>query len=204
MIKKIEKISFATLLLLAMALTALAFVAKGCVGYYRDVSARKSGRLVTYTLSVEDFRCDGMRLTEDGWQTTDGDPQMIYSVNGLFTGIAYTADCRIYPGDVILYYSASPDADFSRQYRMYVSQDKTDLTQFRGKISPVYAADVRLDPTTLGGNVIDFGQIVINPPYTLADYLAVTPYTVLMFGIYSLLLAAILRFVQEFFTKKFE
>lgn len=204
MIKKIEKISFPVILLLAMVLTAMGFAAKGCIEYRADLSARKNGSLVTKQLTVADFTTDGMREKDGQWQTTDGDSQMIYSPDGMFTGLAFTADYLVYPGDIILYYTTQPGADYSAKNRLYVSQDTDNPQLFSCSMPATYVADIRLDPTTLAGNLIDFDTITINPPLTSADYLAVTPYTVLMFGIYSLLLAAILRFVQEFFTKKFE
>ena len=204
MIKKIEKISFPVILLVAMALTAMGFAAKGCAEYHADLSARKNGSLVTKQLTVADFTTDGMREKDGQWQTTDGDSQMIYSTDGMFTGITFTADYLVYPGDIILYYTTQPGADYSAKNRLYVSQDTDTPHLFRCSMPATYVADIRLDPTTLAGNLIDFDTITLNPPLTSADYLAVTPYTVLMFGIYSLLLAAVLRFVQEFFTKKFE
>ncbi len=204
MIKKIEKIPFVVLLLAAFVTTALAFVVKGGVNWHKETSARKDGSLVTIDMAVEDFVIDGMRQSGDSWQTTDGDPKMMCNISGGFTGISFKADYLVYPGDIILYYLTQPGEGFSQQKRLYVSQDKDDRTIYHCSMPATYVVDIRLDPTTIAGNVIDFDSVTINPPLTLADYLAVTPYNLLMWGIYSLLLAAIFHFVQEFFTKKFE
>lgn len=204
MIKKIEKIPFIALLLAAFVTTALAFVIKGGVNWYKETSARKDGTLATIDMAVEDFVVDGMRQSGDSWQTTDSDPKMMCNISGDFTGITFKADYLVYPGDIILYYFTQPGEGFSPRKRLYVSQDKDNPAVYHCSMPATYVVDIRLDPTTIAGNVIDFDYITINPPLTLADYLAVTPYTLLMWGIYSLLLAAIFRFVQEFFTKKFE
>ena len=204
MIKKLEKISFSLILAVAMAATAVGFAAKGTVDYCKDVQARKSGNLATVEMAVTDFTVDGIREKDGAWQTTDGDPQMLYPLNGGFTGIAIRADYLVYSGDVIVYYTTAPGTDFSRKNRVYLSQDKNDPQLYTGSIPLTNVADLRLDPTTVAGNMIDFQSIIINPSMSLADYLAVTPYKLLMWAICSLLLAAILRFVQEFFTKKFE
>ena len=204
MIKKLEKMSFSLILLAAVVITGLAFMAKGGFDYYKDVSARKNGSLATSRLAVTDFVVDGMREKDGAWQTTDGDPKMMYNISGMFTGVSFTADYLVYPGDIVLYYFSQPGEGFSPQNRLYVSQDKDNPQLFHCSMRATYVVDIRLDPTTIGGNMIDFDSIIINPPLTLADYLAITPYKLLMWGIYSLLLAAILRFVQEFFTKKFE
>ena len=204
MIKKIEKIPFTVILLASFFVVALAFGIKGGYNYYRETSARKNGTLVTYTLSVEDFVYDGMREKDGAWQTTDGDPKMYFSVNGGFTGVAVNADYMVYPGDIILYYTTVPDSDFSRKNRLYISQSKTEKELYTGSVPVTNVADIRLDPTTVAGNMIEFDSIIINPPHSLTDYLAVQTHNIMMWVIYSLLLAAIFRFVQEFFTKSFE
>ncbi len=204
MIKRAKNIPFTALLLAAFVTVALVFGAKAGFDYYKEATARKNGSLVTYTLSVEDFVYDGMREKNGQWQTTDGDPQMRFAVNGGFTGVEINADYLVYPGDIILYYTTAPGADFSRKNRVYISQDKDNSSLYTGRIPVANVADIRLDPTTVAGNMIDFGQIVINPARTLADYLAITPYHLMMWAVYSLLLGAIFRFVQEFFTKSFE
>lgn len=204
MIKKIEKIPFTALLLTAFITVAVVFGANGCLNYYKEISAGKEGTLVTKQLQVQDFVIDGMREKDGQWQTTDGDPQMHLAVNGGFTGVEFKADYLVYSGDIILYYTTAPGTDFSRKNRVYISQDKNNTHLYTAKIPLTNVADIRLDPTTVAGNMIDFDSIIINPPHSLSDYLTLAPYHLMMWVVYSLLLAAIFRFVQEFFTKSFE
>lgn len=204
MIKKIEKISFAALLFAVFTVTALIFGAKGCLGYYKENSARRNGSLSTLALQRQDFQLCSLVEKDGGLRATDGDPQMHFELNGVFTGIAIKADYAVYPGDIILYYTEVRGADYSSAKMIYVSQDKEDPQLYTGRLPATQVASIRLDPTTIAGNLIDIDSVVINPPLSLADYLSVTPYHLLMWVVYSLLLAAILRFVQEFFTKNFE
>ena len=172
--------------------------------YYKETTARKNGSLVEYKLSVEDFVYDGMRQKNGSWQTTDGDPKMMINISGMFTGITFTADYLVYPGDIILYYFTQPGEGFSPRKRLYVSQDEDNPQLYHCYMPATCVVDIRLDPTTLAGNIIDFDSIVVNPPRALSDYLTITPYHMMMWIVYSLLLGAIFRFIQEFFAKNFE
>ena len=204
MIKKIEKIPFTALLLTAFITVAVVFGADGCLNYYKEISARKEGTLVTKQLQVQDFVIDGMREKDGQWQTTDGDPKLMINISGMFTGIEFTAEYLVYPGDIIRYYFTQPGEGFSPRKRLYVSQNNDNPQLYRCKTPATYVVDIRLDPTTVAGNMIDFDSIIINPPHSLSDYLTPAPYHLMMWMVYSLLLAAIFRFVQEFFTKSFE
>jgi hypothetical protein len=61
---------------------------------------------------------------------------------------------------------------------------------------------IRIDPTTVAGNHLVFSDFVINPEKTLSEYLAFDSYSLMAVGIYTLVLFAVIRFVQDFFTKK--
>jgi len=204
LIKRVKNIPFSILLLVSFVAVALGFAAKGCMNYGKEISARENGSLTTRQMAVQDFVLDGMREKNGQWQTTDGDPKMMVNVSGMFTGISFTADYLVYPGDIILYYFTQPGEGFSPQKRLYVSQDRDNPQLYHCNMPATYVVDIRLDPTTLAGNMIDFDSVTINPPHSMSDYLAVTPYHLMMWVVYSLLLAAILRFVQELFTKSFE
>ena len=204
MIKKLEKISRWQIMVTAALIVALVFAGKGVAGYMAEKSARDSGSLVTTTLSVADFTCDGMKQVDSGWVATDSDPKMVYIHNGAFTSLSLEMDCMVYPGDIILYYTTAPDADFSAQNRIFLVPDVDNPGHYTGTLPMCNVVAVRIDPTSVAGNVLTIGDITLNPQYTIADYLDISTYTILMYMVYTLLLGGILRFVQEFFTKKYE
>ncbi len=202
--KRIEKIRLCQLVLLAAILTALAFAAKGIKDYLAEAAARKNGSMTTLDLQIQDFEQTAFKKVDGGWRTTDTDPQLVYTVNGLVSSVYMEMDSQLYTGNVVVYYTNPGDSAYSAQKRMFLVQDKDNPSCFRGTMPLQQVENIRIDPTSVAGNVLDFGSIVINPQRTLADYFEITAYTVLMYMIYTALLAAILRFIQEFFTKSYE
>lgn len=202
MIKKLENLRRWQIFITAAVIVAMLFAAKGFAGYMAEKSGRDTGRLATTVLSVEDFATDGMKQVATGWQATDSDPKMVYEYNGAVTAVTLKMDYMVYPGDVILYYTTTPGADFSVQKRIFLTPDKASPGCYTGTMPLTDVAAIRIDPSSVAGNVLNFGAITINPPQTMADYFDITAYTILMYMVYTALFGGILRFVQEFFTKK--
>ena len=200
----LKKLKGWQLLLLAAVLTAAIFAAGGIKGYMTETSAIKNGSLVTAQLQPEDFELVAFKPVDGGWRTTDTDPQMIYTVNGLFASIYMEMDSLLYTGDVVLYYTNPGDTAWSRQKRIFLVPDKDNPSCYRGSLPVQDVQAIRIDPGSVGGNLLNFGDIIINPPHTMADYFDISAYTLLMYRVYTLFIGAILRFVQEFFTKSFE
>lgn len=63
---------------------------------------------------------------------------------------------------------------------------------------------IRIDPTMYRGNRLIFSDFEFNNPKSFLDYFAVSYSDVFSFLLYTGLISSILRFIQEFFTKKFE
>lgn len=200
----IRKFRTVHILLLAAVLTAVGFAAMGAKGFMAENAARKDGSLSTIKLQADDFELIAFKPVDDGWRTTDTDPQMIYTVNGSFASIYMEMDSLLYPGDVILYYTNPGDAVWSARKRIFLVPDADNPSCYYGSLPLQTVDSIRIDPTAVGGNLLTFGDIIINPPQTLADYMEISAHTLLMYMIYTALLAAVLRFIQEFFTKSFE
>ena len=200
----IRKFKALHIILLAAVLTTIGFAAMGAKGCMAENSARKNGSLVTTQLQADDFELIAFKPMDGGWRTTDTDPQMTYTVNGSFTSIYMEMDSQLYPGDVILYYTNPGDESWSVQKMIFLVPDGDNPSCYRGSMPLQTVDSIRIDPTSVGGNLLSFGDIIINPPQTLADYMDISAHTVLMYMIYTAFLAAILRFIQEFFTKSFE
>lgn len=204
MIKKFARLSPAKVLLLSVLVSLTVTLSGDIKDYMAEKSARKSGQLVEMCISDNDFKFESMRSRwpEAGWKVTDGDPQLLLEKTMVFTGVEFYMSYSVYPGEMILYYTTpdSPHYSNANMATLYRIVDRPGW--FGAYISATEVTSIRIDPTVMAGNHLVFGDFVINPHKTLADYIAVDGYTVLSVAVYSLALFAIFSFVQDFFTKE--
>ena len=204
MIKKFTQLSSAKLLLAALVVSLAITLSAGIKGYMAEKSARKNGQLVEMHFTDRDFHTESMRSRrpEAGWKVTDSDPQLILDGTMAFTGVEFYMSYSTYPGEMILYYTTAQGDAYSNSNMAVISPVEEKAGWFRADISLTEISSLRIDPTVVAGNHLVFGDFVINPHKTLADYIAVDGYTVLSVAVYTLALFAIFSFVKDFFTKE--
>ena len=203
MIKKLLSLStsvvFAIVVLLTVTLTTL-----GNVKEYMSVkSARDNGRLTEIVLTDKDFQLESMRSREPqkGWKATDGDPQLIYAQDMMFTSLEFYMEYSVYPGEMLLYYSTPQENFYSNDKMAVITPVKGKDGWFGVSIPLTEINSIRIDPTITAGNHMIFGDFVINSQVQLADFMVPDAYAMLSVMLYSLVLFAIFSFIKDFFTK---
>ena len=203
MLKKFTSISNGLLLTLSVLIVVLFTTAGDIREYLVDKSSRDSGQLVEMTFTEESFRKESIRRHRktESWASTDGDPQLILEQQMAFSGIEFYMEYAVYPGEILLYYTTPTHPEYSNANMAVMSPVKGKSGWFTASIPLTEVTSIRIDPTTLAGNLMNYGDFVVNPQKTLTDFLAPDGYTVLSSTIYSLVLFAILSFIKDFFTK---
>ena len=204
MIKKLLSMSTLAVFVLSVLLVTLVTTAGGAKDYMAEKSARNNGELVEIVLTEEDFQKESMRsrAPEKGWKATDGDPQLILNSQMKISYIEFYMEYIMYPGEMLVYYTTPEDTVYSNSKMVVVSPMEGKDGWFCASLPLTEISSLRIDPTSMAGNHLIFGDFVINPEKTLADYIAPDAYTVLSTAIYSLVLFAIFSFVKDFFTKE--
>lgn len=203
MIKKLLSLSTSAIFAIAVLLTVALTTLSGAKEYMAVKSARDNGQLTEVVLTDKDFRLESMRsrAPQEGWKATDGDPQLIYSSQMLFTSLEFYMEYSVYPGEMLLYYSTRQDGVYSNDKMAVITPIKGKEGWFGVSIPMTEISSIRIDPTVTAGNHMVFGDFVINSQTQLADYMAFDGYTMLSVIIYSLVLFAIFSFIKDFFTK---
>ena len=204
MIKKLLSLSATAVLLLSLAVSLSVNCGCKAVDYIRETNARKSGQLQEITLSDADFELSSMKKhpSENGLVATDGDPFIIYSCNMLLSGVSFRMEYSMYPADMLLYWTTATQKEYSNSNMTVITPSKDEEGLFYVSVPLTEVTGIRIDPTTVAGNHLVFSDFVINPEKTLSEYLAFDSYSLMAVGIYTLVLFAVIRFVQDFFTKK--
>ena len=204
MIKKLLSLSATAVLLLSLAVSLSVNCGCKAVDYIRETNARKSGQLQKITLSDADFELSSMKKhpSENGLVATDGDPFIIYSCNMLLSGVSFRMEYSMYPADMLLYWTTATQQEYSNSNMTVITPAKDEEGLFYVSVPLTEVTGIRIDPTTVAGNHLVFSDFVINPEKTLSEYLAFDSYNLMAVGIYTLVLFAVIRFVQDFFTKK--
>ncbi len=204
MIKKLLSLSTAVIFTVSVLLATTITTAGGVKDYLAEKSARNSGELVKTILTEEDFQKESMRsrAPEEGWKATDTDPQLILDSQMKTTGIEFYMEYIMYPGEMLVYYTTPRDTAYSNSKMVVISPVEGKDGWFGATLPLTEISSLRIDPTSVAGNHLIFGDFVINPDKTLADYIAPDAYTVLSTAVYSLVLFAIFSFVKDFFTKE--
>lgn len=204
MIKKLLSLSATAVLLLSLAVSLSVNCGCKAVDYIRETNARKSGQLQEITLSDADFELSSMKKhpSENGLVATDGDPFIIYSCNMLLSGVSFRMEYSMYPADMLLYWTTATQTEYSNSNMAVITPAKDEEGLFYVSVPLTEVTGIRIDPTTVAGNHLVFSDFVINPEKTLSEYLTFDSYSLMAVGIYTLVLFAVIRFVQDFFTKK--
>ncbi len=203
MIKKALSLTTFSIFTFSVMLSVMFTTADNLKNYIEYKNAREKGQLVEYRLTDRNFHKESMRSRspDAGWRATDPDPQLIYTEQMLFTGVEFYMDYVIYPGEMLLYYSTPQSDVYSNDKMAVITPIKGREGWYRVSLPLTEITSFRIDPTTVAGNHLVFGDFVVNPQKTLADYLALDGYTVLSITIYSVVLFAVFSFIKDFFTK---
>ena len=203
MIKKLASLSTATLLCIAVLVTALISMGMNTKDYLAEKTARRNGTLTEITLTGEDFQKEGMRWQNEGWgwSASDGDPQMILQQSMVLTGVEFYMEYTIYPGEILMYYTTVNQPQYTNANMAVMSPIEGRDGWFGAYIPATEITSVRIDPTTIAGNFMSYGDFVVNPQRTLTDYLMPSSHDLVFMAVYSLALFAVLSFVKDFFTK---
>lgn len=204
MIKKFVSLSFTKILIFSLAFVLAAQTAFGAVSALRENIDRKNGAIKTQSLSFYDFKAESIAEREIGGEikyvSTDADPQLILTFDGKMTGMKFYMDSTMPTGEVVVYYTLSTDEDFSEKNKVWAKPEGNGIYSFT--LSEKYIHTLRIDPTIFGGNFMTFGEFVVNPKRNFSDYLSFGYENLPFIVMYTGILASIIRFVQEIFTKK--
>ena len=213
--KKLLSLSFTAVLALSAAIVLGANLAAGRIADMRVNSAYKDGSLVSEQLSAEDFEMEGLaERKRDGvvkYVATDSDPQMYYTVDGLFTNMTFTMENTMPYTEIVVYYTTTADQGFSEKQRLWAQPVKGSENTFAFSLPMQYVHTLRIDPTVSGGSFLTFGSFQLNgenasresgPGYSPLEFLGFTATDLPFFVLYTGLLASIIRFIQDLFTKK--
>lgn len=140
-------------------------------------------RLAPAAYSAEDFTLNALVEKEDGvYVTTDTDPYMTIKLDRAVKKVEFSADYYVSPGEIVLFYTKSPEQDFS--YANYCIAHTDSDGSYRFDLDGKYVCQIRIDPTSIGGNRINLGEITVNNNITLADYFNLSALT--LFRIFAL------------------
>ena len=203
MIKKFTAASTKTILVVSILLAVLFTMAGGLKDYLAEKSARSNGALVEMHFTDNDFHKGSMRSREPekGWKATDGDPQLILDRSMTFTGLEFYMEYSIYPGEMLVYYTTVDQPEYTNANMVVLAPVKDKAGWFSVSAPATYITSLRIDPTVMAGNHMVFGDFIVNPQKTLADYMVLDTYSVLSTALYGMVLFAILSFIKDFFTK---
>ncbi len=187
----------------ALALVA-GFIAGGLLGFVTESAARKNGSLSTQVLQAEDFSWSGIEVKNGETITTDYDPQMITEFNGKLTSVRFYMEYSSYPGEMTVYYTEPGDAGFSVQKRLWIAPVQGQAGWYEVETSMKNVASLRIDPTMYAGNVLSFGDFIINGEKTFADYFAFSYGDIFNLILYTGIVSSVLKFLQEMLKKQFD
>ena len=117
-----------------------------------------------------DYGAQWLDYRPDDMLATDGDPQIIWTVEGMVSGLRVRLKTSQPVKDAALYYTTAPGQEFSLERRldpMYYDA-QTGAYLFRLP-KAVYVHTLRLDPTGAAGSFIQAEEILLNPPLTAEE-----------------------------------
>ena len=203
MVDKIKRISSRRIICCTALVLVLMFIVSGFYGYITESSARKNGSLASSVMSATDFKWDGIRNKKGKIITTDNDPKMIMEGEQKFTSLKFYMEYTTYPGEMVVYYTEPGDKGFSVQKRLWVVPDEQP-GWYIVETSMKNVTAIRLDPTMYAGNVLTFGDFILNQEKTFGDYFTVSYGDVFDLIIYTGIISSILKFLQEMIKKEID
>ena len=206
--KKLFSLSFTKLAALSACIVLVANISLGAIADFRIDSALKNGKMISAELTVEDFELEGMvERKKDGvvrYVATDSDPQMYYVVDGLFTNMTFTMENTMPDTEIVVYYTTEEGQGFSEKQRLWAQPVKGGENLYIIEMPVQFVHTLRIDPTVSGGSFMTFGSFRMNSPSAMMSdgIIDITVRDIPVLVLYTALLASIIRFVQDFFTKK--
>ena len=149
----------------ALALALWVLYALFCAGW--DALGFATGRLHTQTLALTDVPVQDIALSDDGWVTTDGDPQLLLDLDQAVRSVIFATDA---PASGFEGYYGSPGQDPSLRRRVWA--DETPDGQVR-LVFPLGGGAVRIDPAGSAGVVLSTDAdavLTVNAPLPLWLY----------------------------------
>lgn len=204
MVDKLKKISSRRIIAgTAMALVAL-FVFSGLFSFVTETAARKNGSLSTQTMHAQDFAWSGIAVKDGVVITTDNDPQMIAEYTGKITSIKMYMESSVHPGEMTVYYTQPGDRAFSVHKRLWLAPVRGQPGWFMVETPVKNITSLRIDPTMYAGNVLTFGDIVINSEKTFGEYFSVSYGDFFNLFLYTGVVSSVLKFLQEMIKREFD
>ncbi|MBR5521442.1 MAG: hypothetical protein IKU54_05540 [Oscillospiraceae bacterium] len=198
MADKLKKLSFTKILFISAAVVLAVSLYSNWNGYF------SYGLSCDWTqeLSVTDFELHSLQLRDDFYVATDSDSQLVMVVDEVIGGMDFEMDSSMPTGEILVYYTTSPDQDYTEVQRTWAVPADEDGVLYTFTIPVQYVYKLRIDPTIYGGNKLYFGTFRLNPPHSFSDYAGFRVADLPVIMVYTGLLAAFLKFIQEIFTKK--
>lgn len=204
MVDKLKKIPSRRIIAgTAVALVAL-FIVSGLFAFFTESSARKNGSLATKYMQAEDFAWSGIAVKDGATVTTDNDPQMVAEYPGRLTSIRFYMEHSKHPGEMTVYYTQPGDPGFSVQKRIWITPVQGQPGWYIMETNMKNVSAIRIDPTMYAGNVLEFGDFIINEEKAFADYFTVSYGDVFNLILYTGVISSVLKFLQEMLKKQFD
>ena len=153
--------------LLCYAITWALYVCACTLSLWNTNDRLQDGAAPQRTLAVADFELYGVEMLspQNGRQrfvSTDSDPQLIYlrPEGAYFTRFVFDATANHPGGEMVLYYTTSPEQTFSEKQKLWAQQaeDGSWFFDLSGRL--VYA--IRFDPNTTSGVVWTVNHMSLN------------------------------------------
>ncbi len=159
-----------------------------------------NGSLAPQQLTISDFTTHSMVRRDGSFIATDGDPQLHYVVDGDFYGMKFYMTSSMPTGEIPVYYTTAEGQDFSESRHTWAVPVKGEDGRYIIRTDLQRVHTLRIDPTTVAGNQLTFGDFTLNPEKTFAEYFPVNYRTVPLFFALTTVLWAISATFEEIFT----
>lgn len=198
MMKKFAQLSFTKIIALSAVLVLFVNTAAGAVRYTQEKGSET-------LLSVSDFAMESMAERKQNgvvkYVATDGDPQLLLTVDGAVTGMKFYMESTMPTGEIVVYWTEAEGEGFSERSRTWAQPVKNEENMYSFDLDGQYVHTLRIDPTIYGGNFLTFGDFVLNYQRPLSAYIGISYENLPFIVMYTGILASILKFIQEIFTK---
>lgn len=177
------------------ALGLLLLLALHFAGFVQNRVAYSNGTLAHAELSVDDFELREMVETEDGMLVaTGGDPQMLLldkerRVENVYMEVGYSLPHR---QQMALWTPAGADYDIRA---LAYAKDQDGGTVFW--LPAAGGQSLRIDPTSVPGNVMEIRRIEINRPRPFYAFFIFTPDEWLLLGVLPALAASGIELLRQ-------
>lgn len=203
MIKKLKNLNGAKLIAVCAALLCVLWFGKNLFAFGHETLLRATGKMETVTLSAEDFVLSGIEKTENGYITTDWDPQLILEKDMKIARITLNCTFSVSPGEMVVYYTEKDGQGYSAAKRYWFYADSDSFARYTAQLPVKSYKSIRIDPTAIAGNAMTIDSIVLNRTKTFGEYFAVSFKNIFNLLVYSCLLATVITLAKETFDGLF-